>query len=328
MSYLGTPAAAAPITEAQAAAAIDARALRKSGAQTLTQPEIDQALANLGLPIATTPEATAGTSNGRLMTALRVAEAIAALQTPWPTGYLSGLTLSRTSTTTFSVAAGVARNEDAGTARNMTLAASITKSLSAWAVGAGNGGLDTGAVAATAWYHVHLIRRDSDGVIDAIYSLSATSPTMPSGWTARRRLGSIRTDGSSQIIAFQQTGDTFLWETPLADVAATNPGTAAVTRTLTVPTGSVVFPIVAWAISNATSGSVPLLVSALSGPDNTPTTSLFTLLAGAANSGASGVVSNIPTNTSAQVRTRLGVSGASDTLRGTTLGWIDPRGKL
>ena len=328
MSYLGTPAAAAPITEAQAAAAIDARALRKSGAQTLTQPEIDQALANLGLPLASTAEAQAGTSNGRLMTALRVAEAIAALQAPWPAGYISGLTVSRASTTTFAIAPGAARNEDAGTARNMTLAASITKSLSAWAVGTANGGLDTGAVAVSTWYHVHLIRRDSDGVIDALYSLSSASPTMPSGWTARRRLGAFFTNGSSQIGPFIQTGDTFLWEAPVADVTATNPGTAAVTRLLSVPTGSIVFPIVAWAISNATSGSVPLLVSALAAPDNAPTTSLFTLLAGAANSGASGTVSEIPTNTSAQVRTRLGVSGASDTLRGTTLGWIDPRGKL
>lgn len=298
MSYVGQPPAVAPITETQAAAAIDARAVRKSGAQALTQTEIDQALANL------------------------------ALTTFLPLGYLTGLTLSRASATTFSIASGVARNEDAGTGRTLSLAATLTKSLSAWAVGNNNGGLDTGTVAVSSWYHVHLIRRDSDGLIDALYSLSATAPTMPVGWTARRRIGSINTDASSQITAFVQNGDVFTWDVPFISVSAVNPGTAAVSRTLSVPSGVVVFPIVAWHIQNATTATIQVLITPLSIADTAPAADRFTLsTTGVANSNSTVMVSNVPTNLFSQVRTRLSASGATDTLRAVTHGWIDPRGK-
>jgi hypothetical protein len=42
----------------------------------------------------------------------------------------------------------------------------------------------------------------------------------------------------------------------------------------------------------------------------------------------SGSPAQIKTNTSAQIRSRMGVSGASDVLRITTLGYIDTRGRL
>ncbi|MFO0522246.1 MAG: hypothetical protein ACK515_17785 [bacterium] len=244
-------------------------------------------------------------------------------------GTIFGLTLSRASATTFQIAVGTARNEDAGTARALVLASALTKSLSAFAAGNNNGGLDTGSVATNTWYHVHLIRRDSDGAIDALYSLSATTPTMPSGWTARRRLGSIRTDGSSQITPFVQNNDVFTWDTPVSDLNVTNPGTAAVTRTLTVPTGVIVYPVVSWQVVAAASTAVGLLVTPLTIADTAPSTTLTTVrarIASASGGEVAAVVSDIPTNTSAQVRTRCDSSSASDVLRATTLGWIDTRG--
>jgi len=122
----------------------------------------------------------------------------------------------------------------------MTLTAAITKTTGAWAVGSGNGGLDTGTVANSTWYHVYLIERPDTSVVDVLFSTSATAPTMPTGYTKKRRIGSILTDGSAHIIAFIQVGDRFQWSTPVADVNANNPGTSAVTRTLTVPTGIIV----------------------------------------------------------------------------------------
>lgn len=242
-------------------------------------------------------------------------------------GAISGLTIARASITTFTVSPGTARNEDAGQAQRLQLTTTFTKSLSAWAVGSGNGSLDVATVLSNAWYHVHLIRRDSDAAMDILISLSATSPTMPSGWTARRRIGSFRTNGLSQIVSFVQNGDVFTWDAPTADVGAANPGTAAVTRTLNVPPLVVVYPIVAWSLQNATTTVVQLLVSPLSIADNAPSATLYTLTTtGTLNSTPTCVVSDIPTNTNAQVRTRLSASGASDTLRGITLGWIDPRG--
>src|SRR5581483_6632569 len=86
--------------------------------------------------------------------------------------YLTGLTLSTAgSSATFSVAAGEAM--DSTNVALMILAASISKTTSSWAVGSGNGGLDTGAIATSTWYHVWLIQRPDTGVVDVLISTSA-----------------------------------------------------------------------------------------------------------------------------------------------------------
>lgn len=239
---------------------------------------------------------------------------------------ISGLLLSRASATTLTVGPGMASSADATSLMRRTVA--ITKGLGSFAVGTGNGGLDTGSVASNTWYHVHLIKRDSDGRIDVLLSLSASAPTMPTGWTMARRIGSILTNGSSQITPFVQIGDTFTWSVPVTDVNAANPGTAAVTRALTVPTGIEVLPITTWMINNVTTASVAVLISALAHTDTVPTATLCTIAGGgaAANSRSTALITHIPTNTSAQVRSRLSASGASDALIGVTHGWIDRRG--
>ena len=70
-----------------------------------------------------------------------------------------------------------------------------------------------------------------------LISLSATSPTLPTNYTKKRRIGSIRTDGSSHILAFSQNGDEFLWAAAFGDVNTSSLGTTATLLTLTVPTG-------------------------------------------------------------------------------------------
>ena len=243
---------------------------------------------------------------------------------------IAGLQLAYVGVTSYSVGIGMTANENGTPATHlMRLTSALTKTLSAWAVGSGNGSLDTGSVTLNAWYHVHLIRRDSDGVIDVLLSLSATAPTMPSGYTSRRRIGSIRTNASSQITNFSQIGDVFNWDVPVTDVNAANPGATAVTRAMTVPTGVIVRPIVNWLIHNQTSGNIAFLASSLAQADTAPTTTLAQIVCvgSGASARANAVVQNIPTNTSGQVRTRLSASGASDTLIATTFGWIDPRGQ-
>jgi len=66
-------------------------------------------------------------------------------------------------------------------------------------------------LAPNTWYHTHLIKKVSNGVIDAYFDLSTSAAGIPSGYTAYRRIGSIRTDGSSNIYAFVQDGDTIIW---------------------------------------------------------------------------------------------------------------------
>lgn len=61
----------------------------------------------------------------------------------------------------------------------------------------GNGGIDTGVSATNTWYAVWVIYNETTNTQSAILSLSGTSPTMPSGYTYRARVGWIRTDGNS-----------------------------------------------------------------------------------------------------------------------------------
>lgn len=67
---------------------------------------------------------------------------------------------------------------------------STVKTTAAWVSGSGNGGLDTGSYAATTWYFVWAIYNQSS--VDALISLSATTPTLPSGYTYCALLGAFR----------------------------------------------------------------------------------------------------------------------------------------
>jgi hypothetical protein len=153
--------------------------------------------------------------------------------------YLAGLVLSTAgSSATFSVAPGQAA--DGTNSDMMTLASAISKTTSAWAAGSGNGGLDTGTISAAAWYHVHLIKRLDTQVVDVLFSLSATAPTLPANYTLFRRIGSVKT-ASSLWTAFNQYGDFFYWVAPVTE--SITPSTTDANFTLAgVPTGVRVEP--------------------------------------------------------------------------------------
>ena len=69
--------------------------------------------------------------------------------TAYPPGHIKGLGISTAGgSATLTVAAGYAR--DAADSANMVLSASISKTTGGWAVGTGNGGLDTGTIKASA----------------------------------------------------------------------------------------------------------------------------------------------------------------------------------
>lgn len=109
---------------------------------------------------------------------------------PYPTNHLSGLTLTNNgsdATNDIDIAAGTAR--DSTDVANLVLASALTKQLDAgWAVGTNQGGLDTGAVG-NSTYYVWLIRRPDTGVVDALFSLSSTAPTMPANYTQKALIG-------------------------------------------------------------------------------------------------------------------------------------------
>ena len=140
------------------------------------------------------------------------------------------------------ISIGMATSNDAVQAnrRTMTLTSVLTKQLdAAWAVGSGGGGLDTGAIG-NSNYYVWLIMRSDTGVVDALFSLSSTAPTMPTNYTYKRLIGwFIRVGGT--IVAFKAYemsggGLQYLWSVPTADINLANTlGTTARLDTIRVP---------------------------------------------------------------------------------------------
>jgi len=250
-------------------------------------------------------------------------------------GHVHGLTLSNNATDAtndIDIAAGEAASTETNPVL-MVLASTLTKRLdAAWTVGSGNGGLDTGAIANTT-YHIWLIRRSDTGVVDALFSTSASAPTMPTGYDQKRRIGSIiRAAGA--IRTFVQSGDRFMLNSPVLDVNSTNPGTSAVTQTLTVPGGiNVIARMNVECVSIAADAvHVGVYLSDLALTDVAPSLSAAPLIQVLAVLLASNNIVAAPvevrTNTSSQIRTRLSSSAAGSILRIATLGWDDTRGRL
>jgi hypothetical protein len=239
-------------------------------------------------------------------------------------GYIGGLTLSNDGTspnTVMDISAGEATSDDNSTL--MQLATAYTKSTSSWTVGTGNGALDTGTIGANNWYHVYLIENTSTPVADILFSLSASSPTMPSGYTKKRRIGSFKTNGSSQILAFTQVGDEFHWSVPVNDVTISL-GTTASTLSLNVPTGVIVNALLDVQFSAATNGYA--LLSPLDITDEVPNSITGYATAFATTSAVIFGTYNIRTNASGQIRGRS--TTASMGTNTATWGWIDTRGKF
>lgn len=117
-----------------------------------------------------------------------------ALSGPQLQGYSFGLGLSTNATDAandIDIAAGAAAS-DASPFYLMQLASALTKRIDAsWAVGTNQGGLDTGSVAASGTYYIWLIQRSDTLITDALFSLSSTAPTLPSGYDRQRLIGSV-----------------------------------------------------------------------------------------------------------------------------------------
>jgi len=133
------------------------------------------------------------------------------------TSFIGGLTISNNGSDAahdIDIAVGSARDyTDAVTMTQGT--AGLTKRIDAtWAVGDGNGGLDsTDTVANNTGYGVYLIRRSDTGVVDVLISTDMTAAgsalTMPTSYNQKRLIGWVRTDGSANILTFTQSGDYF-----------------------------------------------------------------------------------------------------------------------
>jgi len=279
------------------------------------------AIAATGVEIATWSSAAGFSING----ALTVSGALsyASISGEPERGKLYGLTLANNSgdaTNDIDVASGFAAS-DGTTPFVMQLPSALTKRLdAAWAVGSGNGGLDTGSIANTT-YHVWLIQRSDTGVVDALFSTSATAPTLPANYDRKRRIGSILRRSAS-IAKFNQFGDYFNLFTQIVDFASSSNFPTAL-LTLSVPSGIVVRPllvgqaatgaggVVQNSMGSGAAGNVTLVPYQQIGPNQSDYTT----------------IDFVSTNTSSQIYLTSSVSGVILTNILLTTGWVDTRGR-
>jgi hypothetical protein len=245
-------------------------------------------------------------------------------------GHLVGLTLSTAgSSATFSVAAGSAA--DSTGVDLMRLASALSKTTSAWAAGSGNGALDTGSISASSWYWTFLIKNPANQAVDVLITKavagSVPAPTLPTGFTLFRYIGSLKTNASSQWVSFKQVGDSFLWATQVLDVGgSTAYGVNVTATTISVPLGVNVDAMIAGAVSGTVAMAAMLLSSPLV-PQVNGSTSAFhsAFIYTAGQFGFCNV--RVLTNTSGQVNISVSAASPAISVYLNTFGWVDRRGR-
>lgn len=146
--------------------------------------------------------------------------------------YISGLTYGNNAadaTNDIDIFAGEA--SDGTNAVLLSLGSTLTKRLdAAWAVGTGNGGLDTGSIG-NSDYYIWLIGRTDRTADDVLFSLSSTAPSMPTDYTYKRLIGWFKRVGGT-IVAFttyetEGGGLELSWNVPTLDINLANTLTTA-----------------------------------------------------------------------------------------------------
>lgn len=144
-----------------------------------------------------------------------------------PRDLIAGLTYANNvsdATNDLDIAVGSAM--DATNTRMIVFGTALTKrSDAAWVVGTNQGALDTGSVADSDYY-IWLIYRSDTAVSDILFSLSATSPTMPTNYNFKRLIGWFKR-ASATIVPFHvyQTaggGLELTWDSPTLDIDLSN----------------------------------------------------------------------------------------------------------
>lgn len=86
-------------------------------------------------------------------------------------------------------------------------------------------GLDTGALAANTWYYLHVIYNPTTNTVAGLLSLSATAPTLPSGYTYSALAATVRVGATATRLwpLENRNGDVFLLPTASTDIPSDFP---------------------------------------------------------------------------------------------------------
>lgn len=117
-----------------------------------------------------------------------------------PSGAFKSLVIKVTGNTGLTAAADFVTTTDGTNYKTTALSSTINMGTT------GANALDAGSVASATWYAIWAIAKD-DGTTAGLASASFTSPTMPSGYTYKARVGAVRTaSGSAQLLGTWQFG--------------------------------------------------------------------------------------------------------------------------
>ena len=255
-----------------------------------------------------------------------------------PRSYLAGLGLSNNSSDA-DADIDIAVGECRASSTDISLASALTKKIDAtWAAGNDAGGMAGGiTVAANTWYHVHAITVGGSDDVGFDTSPIAANLISSDSATAYRRIGSIFTDSSSDIIPFSQVGDEFLWNTESSDlVISKNNITVDTTFEVTIATP---LSVTTWAMLNIdlfdignTEGMLihsPDVSIGIGKANNQNTAYPAQSFSGTINSGSfvggTFYANKIRTNTKSCISYSVGDAGTDATF--ATLGWVDTRGR-
>lgn len=115
----------------------------------------------------------------------------------YPRYHMAGLAPVYVSASSMGIDPGSCRSDDDTT--NIDVTSQVTAAFGT----SGAGGLDTGSESANTHYYLWLISKADGADPAAMISASSSSPTMPSLYTKKQRVGTFRNDGSSNIIPYR-----------------------------------------------------------------------------------------------------------------------------
>lgn len=244
-----------------------------------------------------------------------------------PANYITGLTLSNDTDSDHDIAIATGSARDSSNTYTMDLTSILTKQIDAtWAAGDDAGGLFSGTVAVDTWYHVFLIRKDSDGSIDAGFDTSVTAANIPTGYTAYKWIGAVLTDGSANILPFTQSAqypNRVSWVTRVQDLSDTTMATSQTNVTLSVPPDIELLALCSLYMQAGITASAYFYNNGDSGTGE-PTNSTDAVVSAGGNYAS--VNFERVTNTSSQISYKGSTASAISNFRINTLGWEVDRG--
>lgn len=265
----------------------------------------------------------------------RIDSKIGALSTLAIRGHITGLEISPNATTPatkLDVAAGYATDD---TAAIIAAGPAWTLNLGAtFVAGNGNGKLDTGTLTVSTTYHIFLISNATGSLVDYLASMSPTAPTMPTGYTLKRRIGSRQTDAAGNLIDVIQTGIFNRYKNRIFPIVGVAISTAGALYSVGTPTGLPLLIEGILAPGLSVSNYMEILVTCPNGGNPLPVNDvLINGFVGDAGSGSTGTSNTITTimeltDTSGQLRFRRtgAYSGTGSQTTFQTKGYIDHRG--